>query len=100
MLLRSWMLAMLVLLGGPAPAGAEHRDVAKLFATTCGWCHEAGGRRAGKGPQLMHTTRDDAFIRARIKAGRPGRMPGFGRALSEQDIEDIIAYIRKLEPET
>jgi len=28
----------------------------------CGWCHEGGGRKAGKCPQLMSSERDDDFI--------------------------------------
>ena len=34
-------------------------DVEQLFAGTCGFCHSAGGRAAGKGPQLMNSPRDD-----------------------------------------
>lgn len=82
-----------------SPALAQPRDINKLFATTCGFCHEAGGRKAGKGPQLMNSVKDDAVLRARIKSGVPGRMPAFGRALSEADVDGIIDYIRTLKPE-
>jgi mono/diheme cytochrome c family protein len=81
------------------PAAAQERDVNKLFATTCGFCHEAGGRKAGKGPQLMNTEKDDATLRARIKTGVPGRMPAFGRALTEADLDRIVRYIRDLKPD-
>ncbi len=91
----------------PGPTFAEdhasppqsHLDVNQLFATTCGWCHSDGGRSAGKGPQLMNTTRSDDYIRNRIKNGKLGAMPAFGDALSDADIEQIIAYIRALKPE-
>jgi mono/diheme cytochrome c family protein len=81
----------------PAPDNAP-LDVDQLFATTCGWCHSDGGRVAGKGPQLMNTTRDDAFIRNRIKNGKEGAMPAFGAVFTDAQIDEIIKYIRSLKP--
>ena len=48
----------------PPPAEASPNDIdgETLFATVCGWCHENGGRTAGKGPKLAGTTRSDEFI--------------------------------------
>ena len=66
----------------------------------CGWCHEDGGRKAGKCPQLMGTERDDNFILTRIATGSPGKMPAFGEALSGPDFQALLAYIRSLKPET
>ncbi|HFD16465.1 MAG TPA: cytochrome c [Rhodospirillales bacterium] len=80
------------------PVLADHLDVPNLFASVCGFCHEDGGRKAGKGPQLMNTERSDDFIRNRIKKGRRGRMPAFGKMFSDEDIDEIIAYIRALKP--
>jgi mono/diheme cytochrome c family protein len=74
-------------------------DVAGLFASTCGFCHQDGGRAAGKGPQLMGTTRSDAFIVNRIKHGKEGFMPAFGQALTAGQIKSIVHYIRNLKPE-
>jgi mono/diheme cytochrome c family protein len=85
--------------GKPAPAGQSSLDVPQLFATTCGWCHNGGGRRPGRGPQLMDTKRSDDFIRFRIKNGKEGAMPAFGSQFSDADIDRIIAYIRALKPE-
>ncbi len=68
-----------------------------MFATSCGFCHENGGRAAGKGPQLAGTTRSDDFIVERIRKGKPGAMPAFGGAFSESQIMAILAYIRNLE---
>lgn len=79
------------------PARAAHIDPEQLFANVCGFCHEEGGRKAGKGPQLMCTTRSDDFIRNRIKHGKPGRMPAFGW-LDDAAIDEIIAHIRSLGP--
>ncbi|HLG87409.1 MAG TPA: c-type cytochrome [Alphaproteobacteria bacterium] len=66
----------------------------------CGWCHEDAGRKAGKGPQLMNTQRDDNFILTRIATGSPGKMPAFGAGLSADDYEALLTYIRSLKPET
>lgn len=93
-------LAVATSLPVTAWAGAASTDdVGALFATTCGWCHEDGGRRGGKGPQLMNTTRSDDFIRNRIKHGKPGRMPSFGRVFNDTQIDAIIHYIRTLKPD-
>lgn len=82
-----------------ADPGQSNLDVNQLFASTCGWCHSNAGRAPGKGPQLMNTTRTDDFIRNRIKYGKEGAMPGFGRTLSDADIDRVISYIRALKPE-
>ncbi|RXH35206.1 hypothetical protein XH99_04770 [Bradyrhizobium nanningense] len=68
-----------------------------MFATSCGFCHENGGRAAGKGPKLAGTTRSDEFIVERIKKGKSGAMPAFGGAFSESQIMAILAYIRSIE---
>ena len=65
----------------------------------CGWCHEDGGRKAGKGPQLMGSERDDNFIISRIAAGSPGKMPAFGEGLSGENMQALLVYIRSLKPE-
>jgi mono/diheme cytochrome c family protein len=98
--------AVLAALAAPAAsddqpaAPAQHTlDVDQLFATICGYCHSNGGRAAGKGPQLMNTARSDDFIRNRIKNGKEGAMPAFGKSFSDADIDQIIAHIRALKPE-
>lgn len=69
----------------------------QMFATSCGFCHQSGGRAAGRGPKLAGTTRDNDFLAERIRKGKPGAMPAFGRAFSESQIMAIVAYIRALE---
>ncbi|MGX9430852.1 MULTISPECIES: c-type cytochrome [Bradyrhizobium] len=68
-----------------------------MFATSCGFCHQNGGRSAGRGPKLAGTKRDDDFLAERIRKGKPGAMPAFGGAFSESQIMAIVAYIRALE---
>ena len=72
-------------------------DGETMFATSCGWCHQQGGRAAGRGPKLAGIQKDDAFIINRIKHGKPGTMPAFGRAFSDGQIIAILAYIRSLD---
>ena len=95
--------AVLAALAAPAASEDQHAtstlDVDQLFATTCGYCHANAGRAAGKGPQLMNTARSDDFIRNRIKNGKEGAMPAFGKSFSDSEIDRIIAYIRALKPQ-
>jgi len=72
-------------------------DGETMFATSCGFCHQSGGRAPGKGPKLAGTTHSDDFIAERIRKGKPGAMPAFGRAFSESQVMAIVAYIRTLE---
>jgi mono/diheme cytochrome c family protein len=68
------------------------------FSNICGFCHEDGGRRAGKGPQLMGTDKTDEQIFERIKFGKPGRMAAFGGVFTDDQIKQIVVYIRNLKP--
>ena len=76
------------------------QEVAGFFANVCGWCHEQGGRQAGKGPQLMGTDKSDDYIMNRIATGKPGKMPAFGSMLGADDLQAIIHYIRNLKPDS
>ena len=80
----------------PAAAAEQSFDVRKLFAGSCGWCHSAGGREAGKGPVLMGTALSDAEIISRIRNGKTGQMPAF--AFTDEQMHAIVAYIRALKP--
>jgi cytochrome c553 len=84
----------------PVDAAAQIAHGRTLFISYgCGWCHEDGGRKAGRCPQLMDTQRDDNFIVSRIAAGSPGKMPTFGEGLTAADIQSLLVYIRSLKPE-
>ncbi len=97
-----WCAATLLAVSLCTPATAAKQkpmtdeDVNTLFATTCGWCHQNGGREAGKGPKLAGTARTDAFITNRIKHGKEGAMPAFEGTLNDTQIKGIIHYIRHL----
>jgi mono/diheme cytochrome c family protein len=72
-------------------------DGETMFATSCGFCHQSGGRAAGRGPKLAGTTRSDDFIADRVRKGKPGAMPAYGSVFSESQIMAIVGYIRTLE---
>jgi mono/diheme cytochrome c family protein len=78
-------------------ASSSDIDGQTMFATSCGFCHEKGGRAEGKGPKLAGSTKSDEFLIERIKRGKLGAMPAFGRAFSDGQIIAILAYIRGLD---
>jgi len=79
----------------PAPAAF---DPERQFASICGLCHADGGRKSGYGPKLMGTERTDSEIFNRIKNGKPGRMAAFGGRFKDDEIRELIKYIRGLQP--
>ena len=83
----------------PAPAEASPDDITgdQMFATTCGFCHQSGGRHEGRGPKLSNSARSDEFIIDRIKKGKGGAMPAYGSVFSDGQIIAILAYIRGLD---
>ena len=84
---------------GAAASPSVDPNVSRLFATSCGWCHQGGGRVAGRGPKLAGTDKSDEFIIRQIKQGKPPGMPAFGKSFNDDQIGAIVAYIRAL-PET
>jgi len=83
----------------PRPPEASPNDIdgPTMFATVCGYCHQDGGRAAGRGPKLAGSKRSDEYIIDRIRNGKSGAMPAFGGSLSEGQIIAILAYIRALD---
>jgi len=82
-----------------SPAQAD-KDAVNIFNSTCGWCHQGGGRAAGGiGPKLMDSPRGDEFILNRIRNGSEGKMPAFGGSLNDAQIHALLRYIRHLKPE-
>jgi mono/diheme cytochrome c family protein len=74
---------------GNAEAGA------KVFASAgCGGCHtlEAAGSSGTVGPNLDQAKPDHALVVERVTNGM-GAMPSFKDQLSEQQIQDVAAYV-------
>jgi cytochrome c oxidase cbb3-type subunit 3 len=71
----------------------------RLYAWfNCQGCHSMGG--GGMGPALMDDTwlygDDPRDIFASIAAGRPNGMPAFGPRIADQQIWQLVAYVRSL----
>ena len=79
-----------------SPPGADPAAGQQIFASTCGFCHQDGGRAAGRGPKLAGTDRPDAYLLNRIRVGKDGAMPAYGRAFSDAQLRSLVAYIRSL----
>jgi len=80
-----------------AEASPNDIEGGQMFATTCGYCHQDGGRHAGRGPKLSKSERSDEYIVERIKKGKVGAMPAYGSVFSDGQIIAILAYIRGLD---
>jgi len=79
-----------------APPGADPLIGQQIFSNLCGFCHQDGGRVAGRGPKLAGTDRPDDYILNRIRTGKEGAMPAYGRAFTDAQLRSLIAYIRSL----
>src|SRR5437899_8648305 len=93
---------------------AGEAKVAKLgeyqFRSNCAFCHGLGARGGGRGPDLTRANKrhgtSDAEIYHNIHDGIPGTaMPaatngGIGVGMSDEEIWQVITYIRSLEKKT
>ena len=80
-----------------AEASPNDLDGRKMFSSNCGFCHQDGGRHAGRGPKLSKSERSDEFLVERIKKGKTGSMPAYGAVFNEAQIGALLAYIRGLD---
>jgi cytochrome c oxidase subunit 2 len=105
--------------GTPAPGGAGEGNPEagqQIFQANCVTCHTIdGGQGVGPTWQGLYgsqitlesgdtVTADEAYLResilqpnARVHQGFPPAMPSFQGVLSDQQINDVIAFIRTLE---
>jgi len=77
----------------------------RVYDRHCERCHEAYSSKDLQGPSLKHLYRkqylpsgapaNDDRVTDVIKFGR-AKMPGFGPVLTQQQIDDLIAYLRTL----
>ncbi len=81
---------------GNAHALAEGRRLYRWF--NCNGCHFNGG--GGIGPPLMDDQwiygSEPANVFATIVQGRPNGMPSFHQRLNDQQVWQIVAYVRSL----
>jgi mono/diheme cytochrome c family protein len=84
----------------PRQASGRH-----IFDRYCATCHQAYSSRAWRGPSLeglfkkqfmpSGTPANDDRVREVISLGR-SKMPAFGRTLSPQQVDDLLAYLHTL----
>jgi mono/diheme cytochrome c family protein len=103
----SGCFALLSVLGcqgrDPTPAGRG----ARIFQRTCSGCHGADGRgswRAGLVTRPRDLTKPEfqaqmtnEQLRHSIRVGK-GQMPAFGGLMGDEEISDVIAFVRTLVP--
>lgn len=113
----AWLIATLVLVltpalfavaHGPAPgtvaAPESAASAAGLFSRRCAKCHGRDGRARIKNkvkgtrnladPQWQDRVSDERIFNV-ISNGK-GRMPGFGKKLSEAEVDSLVQYVRGL----
>ena len=87
------------------PVSASAKSAAELYSKNCATCHGKDGRAKTFKGKLKHT-RDltdpewqdkasDERIFNSIMNGK-GKMPVFGKKLSEQEINALVTYVRAL----
>lgn len=81
----------------PISAASKHEQRGQeLFATKgCPRCHGPNGVGGGKGPdlQLVRKRRNRKSMVDQIRNGGM-QMPAFGTALSQQEIDDLVSFLR------
>jgi mono/diheme cytochrome c family protein len=68
---------------------------AKLFGLNCAHCHGVDAT-GDEGPDLHKVTKSDGRIKSMILNGVKGEMPAFGKKLNDEDVKNLIAFIRSL----
>ena len=106
-LVSGWFALLLSGLGcqgrDPTPAGRG----ARIFQRTCSSCHGADGRgswRVGLATRPRDLTKPEFQaqmtndqLRHSIRVGK-GQMPAFGGLMGDEEISDVIAFVRTLVP--
>jgi len=81
---------------------AHGRRVYKIYCTVC---HSAYTSKGLKGPSMKGLYKkeylpsgllaNDRFVEQTIMGGRK-MMPGFGNSLTQEDVQDLVAYLHTL----
>ena len=85
---------------------AQQATGRRIYDDNCGRCHEPYSARGKKGPgmkgvfknqylEMSGMPANDARVTDVIRLGRD-KMPGFGQVLTQQQINDLLAYMHTL----
>ena len=80
--------------GGEEASGGDPEAGAEVFATNCSVCHGDDGHGGGGGPDLttMPKAQNEPEAIEQVTNGGGG-MPAFGEQLSEEEIENVAAFV-------
>ena len=103
--------SVLALLFVPHPVPKDATPAQRVYLTSCAECHGANGRGSWRATVLLLRAPDlaepralaplsDEYLRDLIKnggatIGKPG-MPAFGYHLSDEQIREVVRYLRTL----
>lgn len=82
-----------------AHTSAKKRGAALFASSGCGHCHGEMGEGTAKGPSLQNLRKNmkaDAVAKQIKDGGKT--MPPFGDALSDQQIQDLVKFLRARHP--
>ena len=90
-------------IGGPVTTSV--RSAAELYSKNCASCHGQDGRsktlkakrnhaRNLSDPEWQERVSDERIFNS-IMNGK-GKMPGYGKKISEQEIDALVSYVRAL----
>jgi mono/diheme cytochrome c family protein len=84
---------------------AEQATGRRVFQMNCARCHNAYSKSGSKGPSLERLFKktylpsglpaNNRFVEQAVLGGR-GTMPPFGDALTERQLNDLLAYLHTL----
>ena len=87
------------------PSNPSARSAAEVYAKTCASCHGKDGQAKTFKAKFNHARNlADAEWQGRVSDERifnsimngKGKMPAYGKKLSEQEINSLVAYVRGL----
>jgi mono/diheme cytochrome c family protein len=80
--------------GGGAGGGGDLAAGEEIFVANCGSCHtlEAAGTSGNIGPNLNDSSFDQGAVEEQVAQGGGG-MPAFEGQLSEEEIQNVAAYV-------
>jgi mono/diheme cytochrome c family protein len=80
--------------GGGGGGGGDLAAGEEIFVANCGSCHtlEAAGTSGNVGPNLNDSSFDQGAVEEQVAQGGGG-MPAFEGQLSEEEIQNVAAYV-------